>query len=389
VNRQTAVAIDAGTLYTPFDQIAPARIVVDGSAIAEFGSPDAVRVPSSAQYVDASQYVVTPGFIEPHIHGCGGIDLMTATYDSLNAVSRIIARHGTTAFMPTTVSSTAAVLSDALDRISAAVLQEVDGAQPLGIHLEGPFISPLTRGTHDPANILAPDLELFHQWIQASRSTIRLITLAPELDPNGTVAMMASSYGIRAAMGHSNATFEESVQATGRGVCYAVHTFNAMRGFSHRDPGIIGAVLSDDRVFAEIIADGIHVHPAVVQLFARAKRAERIVLVTDAMSATDMPDGEYSLGPGRVTVTNGICRDRDGRLAGSTLTQEIALKNFVQWTGFSLRDALLGLTANPAAALGLTGKGVVRIGADADFAVLDSNFHVMKTMVAGKLVFER
>jgi N-acetylglucosamine-6-phosphate deacetylase len=376
-------------LYTPFEQITPARIVVDGDAIVEFGKPDAVRIPPSAQYVDASQYIVTPGFIEPHIHGCGGVDLMTATHDSLNAVSRIIARHGTTSFMPTTVSSAPAVLSDALDRISSALLQEVEGAQPLGIHLEGPFINPLTRGTHDPANIVAPDLELFHQWIQASRSTIRLITLAPELDPNGTVAMLAGNYGIRVAMGHSDATFDESTQAAARGVRYAVHTFNAMRRFSHRDPGIVGAVLSDDRVFAEIIADGIHVHPAVVRLFARVKPAGRILLVTDAMSATDMPDGEYSLGPGRVTVINGICRDHEGRLAGSTLTQEVALKNFVQWTNFSLRDALLGLTANPAAALGLTGKGVVRIGADADLAVFDANFHVMKTIVAGKLVFER
>jgi len=162
-----------------------------------------------------------------------------------------------------------------------------------------------------------------------------------------------------------------------------------MRPFLHRDPGIAGAVLSDDRIFAEIIADGIHVHPAAIRLFARCKGRKRVLLVTDAISATDMPDGEYVLGSDRIKVLNGVCRDSEGRLAGSTLTQEVALKNFVEWSGVPIQDALYSLTENPAKVLGLHDKGVIRSGADADLTVMDANFRVMKTFVAGKLVFAR
>jgi N-acetylglucosamine-6-phosphate deacetylase len=162
-----------------------------------------------------------------------------------------------------------------------------------------------------------------------------------------------------------------------------------MRAFSHRDPGIVGEVLADDRVFAEIIADGIHVHEDVIRVFARAKGKSRVLLVTDGISATDMPDGRYGLGSDLVDVVNGICRDAEGRLAGSTLTQEVALRNFVQWTGWPFEDTLLGLTLNPATALKLERKGVLEPGADADITMLDRNFRVMKTLVAGRLVFSR
>jgi N-acetylglucosamine-6-phosphate deacetylase len=215
------------------------------------------------------------------------------------------------------------------------------------------------------------------------------MTIAPELEGIQPVLMLAQHHGIGAAMGHSNATFEEARDAADRGVCYAVHTFNAMRAFSHRDPGIVGEVLVDDRIFAEIIADGIHVHPDVVRLLARAKERSRVLLVTDAISATDMPDGSYRLGGSTVDVTNGVCRDSEGRLAGSTLTQDIALRNFVQWTRCSVEEALLAVSANPAHALGLAKKGILEPGADADVVIMDDQFRIMKTVVAGRIVFER
>jgi N-acetylglucosamine-6-phosphate deacetylase len=189
-------------------------------------------------------------------------------------------------------------------------------------------------------------------------------------------------------MGHSTASYPEALEAANRGVEYAVHTFNAMREWTHREPGIAGVVLSDDRIFAEIIADGIHVHPAVVRAFARAKRPERVLLATDAASAVDMPDGRYRLGGHAVTVSRGVCRDAEGRLAGSTLTQEVALKNFIEWTGFPFEAALLALTRNPSRALGFASKGALEPGADADVTLLDRNFRVVKTVVAGKLVFD-
>jgi N-acetylglucosamine-6-phosphate deacetylase len=389
VSKGPLVAIDAGTLYTPRDKVSPARILVDGKSILEFGSPEHVPIPSKAQRIDAAQFTVTPGFIEPHIHGCGGVDVMEGTYDALNVVSRIVARHGTTSFLATTVSSPAPILTAALERLGDLASKSFDGAQLLGIHLEGPFIDKDARGTHKASNIVAPDPQLVRDWITASKSTIRLMTLAPELDGAHAVVEVSSGYGICVGMGHSNATWDAASAAAKRGVRYAVHTFNAMRPFLHREPGIVGAVLSDDRVFAEIIADGIHVHPAAIRLFARCKGPDRVLLVSDAISATDMPDGEYVLGSDHVVVANGVCRDSEGRLAGSTLTQEVALRNFIKWTRVPFQDALLALTENPATVLGLRGKGVIRSGADADLTIMDSDFHVMKTLVAGKLVFER
>lgn len=383
------VVIDAGTLFTAGSRISPARLLIEGGTVAAVGDPGTIRVPAGSERIDASGLLVTPGFIDPHIHGCGGVDLMEGSYETLNAVSRILVRHGTTSFLPTTVSSPVNVLTSALERLGITLAKSFDGATPIGIHLEGPFISGAKRGTHQTSHILAPDLNAFEQWVRASGNSVRLMTVAPELNGIAALLTFASRFGVTLAMGHSNATFEEARAAVERGVCYAVHTFNAMRAFSHRDPGIVGEVLSDDKVFAEIIADGIHVDEAVVRIFARAKGSARVLLVTDAISATDMPDGSYALGGSTVNVVNGICRDAEGRLAGSTLTQDIALRNFVQWTNWPLEDALQGLTINPARVLKLEKKGVLEPGADADVVIMDEKLRVIKTMVGGRVVFER
>jgi N-acetylglucosamine-6-phosphate deacetylase len=383
------LALDAGTLYTPREKLNSARIIVDGKSIAEAGFSQRIAIPQGAHRIDASQWIVTPNFIDPHIHGAGGLDVMAGTWETLNKVGQTVARHGTTLFLPTTVSAPSETLTATIEKLGESLKRDFDGARPAGIHLEGPFINSSRRGTHQPSNIVPPDQELLYKWIRAANGAIRLITLAPEIDGNPMIAAVAGNYGIHVAMGHSNASFEEASTAARRGVCYAVHTFNAMREFTHREPGIIGTILSDDRIVAEIIADGIHVHPSVVRFFARAKKASGIVLATDATSATGMPDGSYVLGTETMTVTGGVCRDAEGRLAGSTLTQDVALKNFIDWTDFSIEEALRALTENPARALGLHGKGTIEAGADADLTIMDSNFRVMKTIVAGKLVFER
>ena len=389
VSKGKIVAIEAGTLLTPATTLSPGRLLLEGALIAEVGPVETVRIPMEAERVDASNLVVTPGFIDPHVHGSGGAEVMDGTYESLNVVSRILARHGTTAFLPTTVSSPPDVLMNALEKLGGLMSKNFDGARPMGIHLEGPFISASKRGTHKAENVLAPNAGLFARWIRASGNSVRLVTIAPELEGIDSVIGVANDSGIVVAMGHSNATSQESSRAAGLGVCYAVHTFNAMRGFSHRDPGIVAEVLSNDRIFAEIITDGVHVDPAAVRMFARAKGQARVVLATDAISATDMPDGRYVLGSDPVKVVNGVCRDAEGRLAGSTLTQDVALKNFMAWTGWAFQEALLGLTLNPARALKLEKKGVLEPGADADVTILDGQLRVMKTFVAGKLVFDR
>ena len=389
MNSNALTVIDAGILLTPLNRFAPGRLIIDGSSIADGGPAATIQLPSGAERIDASQMLVVPGFIEPHIHGCGGVDVMEGTYDCLNAISRILPGHGTTSFLATTVSSLPDVLTAAVEKLGALTHRTFDGAQLIGIHLEGPFISTTKRGTHKCANVLAPDAALLEKWLRRANKSVRLVTLAPELSGANELVRLAKDYGAQLAMGHSNATFEEAKSAVERGICYAVHTFNAMRAFSHREPGIVGEVLADDRIFAEIIADGIHVDPAVVRLFARAKGKERVLLVSDGISATAMPDGRYVLGQDTVEVINGVCRDAEGRLAGSTLTQENALRNFVEWTGWSIEDALLGLTLNPARALRLEKKGVLEAGADADVVLMDHTFRVMKTFAKGKLVFDR
>ena len=387
--KDSSLVVDAGTVLTPYEKFSPGRVIVRGDRIEAAGKLSDLRLPASSTHVKLPHLTLVPGFIEPHVHGCGGFDVMEATPDSMRVISKTLARYGTTSFLPTTVSSPVDQLGTAVDGLSALIRAESEGARPLGIHLEGPFLNVQKRGTHRPANVRNPDSNLLANWVQRSGGLIKLLTIAPELDGASETARLSQSLGVVVAMGHSDASLTESLAAVNDGIRYAVHTFNAMRQFSHRDPGIVGAVLSDDRVFAEIIADGVHVAPEVVRIFAKAKGRDRMILATDATSATGMPDGEYALGEGQVQVRGGVCRDAEGRLAGSTLTQDRALRNLIQWTGLRLDDALLGLTANPAAVLSLEGRGRIESGAFADMTLLDKNLEVERTYVSGRLVFAR
>ena len=384
-----SLVIDAGSILSPAERFSPGRIIIRNGRFETVGLLSDVRVPDGAERIDALLFTVVPGFIDPHIHGSAGFDVMDATSASMNSISRMLASHGTTSFLPTTVSAPPEILGSTLDRLGSLLLETFDGAKPVGVHMEGPFISEQKRGTHRSDNVRTPDPALLAEWIGLAQGTLKLITMAPELDCSLDVARFARASGVTVAMGHSNASFDEATAAADNGTHYAVHTFNAMRAFSHRDSGIVGAVLSDDRIFAEIIADGIHVRPEVIRIFARSKGRERILLVTDAISATGMPDGSYNLGTERVLVQDGTCRDKEGRLAGSTLTQDAALRNFVAFSGMRMDDAVFGLTLNPARALKLEGRGSIESGAHADLVVLDAGFRVMKTMVEGRLVFER
>jgi N-acetylglucosamine-6-phosphate deacetylase len=383
------LVIDADAVLSPADNFSPGRIVIRNDRFEAAGFPTDVRVPDNAERMDASGLTVVPGFIDPHIHGSGGADAMDATFDSMNTISRALARHGTTSFLPTTVSAPPEILAPVLERMAPLFAEAFEGAKPLGIHMEGPFINPEKRGTHRAEYVHAPNIRLIADWISFSRGTLKLLTMAPEMAGASEAAHFARDSGITTAMGHSDATSLETERAAGEGTRYAVHTFNAMRALHHREPGILGVVLSDDRIFAEIIADGNHVHSEVVRIFARAKGRERILLVTDAISATGMPDGRYKLGTDTVRVQDGKCIDDEGHLAGSTLTQDQALQNFIGFSGMRLDDAVFGLTLNPARALNLDGRGCIEPGAHADLAMLDSGLRVMKTIAGGRLVFER
>jgi N-acetylglucosamine-6-phosphate deacetylase len=313
---------------------------------------------------------------------------MEATPEALNAVSSFLASRGTGSFLATTVTApmdaTLRSLSGLAKLLSAPPSEKQ--ARPLGIHLEGPFLSHVKRGVHPPAYLLAPDIAIFDRLFEAAEGRVRMMTLAPELPGAAELAAHATARGVRISMGHSNATAAETRALIAAGAASATHTFNAMRPLDHREPGILGTVLTDDSIYADLICDGVHTAPEMVKLWWRAKGPERAILITDAMSAAGMPDGEYQLGGMAVQVANGKAT-ADGVLAGSVLTLDRALVNFVRFTGATVEQALRLLTANPAAMTGLgNNAGSLAVGQEANLVAVDETGKLVAAMQGGQLV---
>ena len=389
-------AIVAGTIFTPDEEIRDGVILVEGHRIAKVGPREQVKIPQGAAVIDYQDRTVVPGFIDIHIHGAVGYDLMEGTPEAVTAVGKYLARHGTTSFAATTVAASlertlnaAKGLADIIraSNSSHVVSDKIVGAQPVCIHLEGPFLNVKRRGAHPASQIQKPSTELLARLLDAADGTARILTLAPELEGALTVLEFARSRELKVGIGHSNATYEQAKSAIEAGATHAVHCFNAMRPFMHRDAGIIGAVLTDDRVSAELICDGIHVEPTAIRLLVRSKGVERLILVSDSLSGAGMPDGNYRLGNFTVHVAGGVCRTVEGNLAGSTIMLDAALRNLAAYTGLSYRQCLPSVTSNPARILGLENqKGVIAPRADADLAVLDQQFYVTQTYVRGRPV---
>ena len=338
---------------------------------------------------DFGDGVMAPGYVDLHIHGSAGYDVMDDAVEALPAIEQLLARHGVTSYFPTTVTAPMDTILRALERLANAIEKrestnpEAKGrARPLGIHLEGPFISHARRGVHPPENLLAPTLALFERFWQAARGRIRMMTIAPELEGAPEVIAEAARRGVSVSLGHSDADFAAAECGIVAGARHATHTFNAMRPLDHRSPGILGAVLTDRRVSADIIADGVHLDPAVVKLFAGAKGPEQTVLITDAISATGMPDGRYRLGSFEVDVCDGKCM-ADGKLAGSVLTLDRAVRNLARFAEWDLPQAVTAASRNPARVARIANKGVLAAGADADFVVLSTGGEVLRTFIGG------
>jgi len=384
--------ITARRLLTPLEEIQDALLVIEDGRVSEIGSRSQKEAPLHARVVDFGDSVLTPGFFDIHIHGGAGLDVMRASVAELPQLGTFLARHGVTAYFPTTVAApldaTFKALGRLADSIEAAQSDVANGnsvdARPMGIHLEGPFLSHKRRGVHPPENLVAPTLKIFDELWQAARGHVRMMTIAPEIPGAMEVIPEAARRGVCVSIGHSDAEMTIAKSAVAAGARHATHTFNAMRPLDHRDPGIIGEVLSDDRITADLIADGIHVSPAVVKIFLQAKGSERAVLITDAISAAGMPDGRYQLGPIEVDVKDCKCT-ANGSLAGSVLTMHRAVRNVMQFSNWTLRDAVRAATLNPATAVSMTStSGTLNPGAPADFVILTPNGEVLKTIVAGR-----
>jgi N-acetylglucosamine-6-phosphate deacetylase len=353
--------------------------------VAEIATRGTAQIPAGTRVLDFPGATLAPAFFDVHIHGAAGHDVMEGTPEALKTIGKFLASRGTAAFLATTVSAPLDVTLRSLEGLARLMERPpAEGeAKPIGIHLEGPFLSHAKRGAHPSNRLLAPDIGVFDRLFEAAEGHVRLMTLAPELPGAAELAAHATSRGVRVSVGHSDATAEETRKAIAAGATSATHTYNAMRALDHREPGILGTVLTTDELYAELICDGIHNTREMVRLWWRAKGPNRAILVTDAMSATGMPEGEYQLGNFAVQVAHGRAMI-DGVLAGSVLTLDRALENFLKFTGATLEQGLGLLTANPAAMTGLSEEaGALAVGGPADFVAVDATGKLVGSVVGG------
>jgi len=383
----STILLHAARALTPTTELTDAGILIRDGVIEAVGPRQDMTLPSGATEISAAGQTAIPGFIDIHIHGAGGHDVMEGTGEAMSTVAQTLARHGTTSFVATTVTASPDDTCLSVEGIARYITQQFETLQPkaevLGVHYEGPFINKARRGVHPAEWVQLPSTELLQRFVQAAAGKARILTIAPELLGAIPCIHAAREAGIVVAMGHTDATYEQARAGIVHGARHAVHVYNAMRPFSHRDSGVIGAVLTSQEVTAELIADGIHVEEAAMRVLLQAKGAGCVILISDGLSATGMPDGKYMLGNFEVTVSGGVCRNAEGKLAGSTLTLDRALRNVVA-LGISLPDAVRMLTTNPAKLLGIEfKKGALRTGADADIVLLDENLQLTNVWTRG------
>jgi N-acetylglucosamine-6-phosphate deacetylase len=385
--------LTAAELFDGTQVISEPLIAIEEGRIAAISTRSGSSLPAGARVMDFPGATLAPAFLDVHIHGAAGHDVMQATPEALDTMGRFLASRGTANYLATTVTAPLDATLRSLEGLAKLMARAsenelgngpgIGSARPLGIHLEGPFLSHAKRGVHPPEYLLEPSVAAFDRMFEAAEGRVRLMTLAPELNGAAELAAHAAQRGVRVSVGHSNATAAETRAAFAAGATSATHTFNAMRALDHREPGILGEVLTDDAIFAELICDGIHSAPEMTRLWWRAKGPERGILVTDAMSAAGMPDGEYQLGGFAVQVAQGRAT-RDGVLAGSVLTLDRALANCVAFTGAAIGKALRAVTANPAAMVGLEdAAGRVAVGRPASLVVLNAQAKLIATFVNG------
>ena len=381
------LALTAKALFTPLEVIERPVVLIEEGAITNIATQSSSAIPASAQHVDYRDCVLAPGLIDIHIHGSAGHDVMQTDEQGRTRMEEFLAARGVTSYFPSTVAApldaTLRSLEFLADGIESAANQP-GRAQPLGVHLEGPFLSHARRGVHLPENLLKPSVETFDKLWQAARGHVRVMTIAPELDGARELINEANKRGVCVSIGHSDADLAAARAGIVAGARHATHTFNAMRPLDHRAPGILGEVLSNSNLSADIIADGIHVHPAVVRVFLEAKGPERAVLITDSISAAGMPEGNYQLGGMDVEVRDGKVT-RAGSLAGSVLTLDRAVRNVMEFGGWALQQAVRAASLNPATVVAAKKKGTLQKGSDADLIALTDAGEVRATIVKGKI----
>lgn len=380
-----------GTIITPFQLLEDRIIIIEkGKIIAITDKKEDLALLKNVEIIEAQNKFIVPGYIDIHVHGGGGSDVMDGEYEAIKQVATTHSRFGTTAFLPTTMTMTKDKIIKSLKSIYEARLKGTGTAEILGIHLEGPYINPEKKGAQKEEDIKKVSVKEFLEFNQASGNLIRLVTIAPEMPGAIDFIRWLHQQGIIVSVGHSNATYKQVQEGIQAGLSHVTHIFNAMRGLHHREPGVVGAALSSPKLIVEMIADGIHLHPIVLKMLTQIKESEKLVLITDAMRATGFKEGTYDLGGQEVIVTQGQAKLKNGTLAGSVLTMDKAVKNLVTKVGISLLNAVQMASYNPAKCLGIDDKkGSLELYKDADIVILNKNLEAELTMVAGKVVYRR
>lgn len=336
------------------------------------------------EMIDAAGLFASPGWIDVQINGGFGMDF-TDDPTTIWEVARQLPQYGTTSFLPTVITSPPETVEQAIEVLKKGPPMGWSGAEPLGIHAEGPFINPQKKGAHNLQYLQQPSLQIVEGW--SRENGIWLVTLAPELPGNAEVIEILRAGNVVISAGHSMASYEEAVNSFERGVRCGTHLYNAMPSLLHREPGLTGALLTHSEIVVGLIADGIHCHPGMLQLAWRSKGSDGIALVTDAMGAMGMPPGKFSFAGFEITVDDKSARLHDGTLAGSILTADQSLRNIMKWLGLKLEDVLPSLTSTPARLLHIQHKGYLSPGADADLVLLTETGQLMQTIVKGQVLY--
>lgn len=373
-----------GTVVTPFELISRGQVETLGGKISYSGP----RRQAQGRVVDHGDDLICPGLIDLHVHGGAGYDAMDEAPEALDEVSRYLAAGGVTGFLATTQTAAQPELLAALRRVVEAAATGLTGATLLGVHLEGPYINEAKRGAQRRDSVRAPSLDELKTLREAAGGLLKIVTLAPEKPGAMESVAWLADQGILVSAGHTDADYETALEAFSVGLSHVSHLYNAMRGLHHREPGILGAALTDGRVTVELIADGHHVHPAALRLAALCKGPAKTVLVSDSVKPAGLPDGEYEYGGRTLSLRDGVVKLPDGVIAGGSMRLNDAVRVMVEEAGLSVTEAVQMASNTPARVLRLTpGKGRLEEGSDADIAVLDWRFSVKETIVGGVTVY--
>lgn len=374
-------------IISPQQVYAPGWLLARGGIIAAMGAGAPPDTPADT-LIDAENLTLLPGFVDVHVHGADSCDTMDARVDALHQMAQFYMRHGVTSFLATTWTDTGERITAALNAVKAYMASPPTpkGATLAGVHLEGPYINREKGGAQNLDLIRRADRDEVLPWLELG--IIRLVSLAPEFPENHWLIRECIKRGITVSIAHTNATYQQARQAFDMGITHATHTYNAMTGLHHRDPGVLGAVLVTPSVRSELIADNVHVHPAAMKLLWEVKRPHHLVLISDAIRAAGKPDGDYPVDARTVLVRDGVARLPDGTLAGSTLTLNRGLYNLMQATGEPLAHVWQCASLNPAHAVNIAHrKGSLEIGKDADLILVNDRIQVQKTIVSGEIVY--